>query len=232
MTRSSQRHSAAARRIYEILRSDIALGRLHPRERLIEADLAEQFQSNRPAVREALAMLTQIGLVVSVPNKGASVAELGLQELQQIYALRIELEALAAAWIPLPLEPTAIAELEAIQERHDRAIEDRRYREILRLNEVFHVTLNACCGNRHLEEMIALMADRGLMARYSAAMDETYLAAVRADHWEIIEAIRAEDRERLVAVLRVHNGRGRDWYSARLRQRGEGRGPEALRRAG
>lgn len=232
MTKPGQRHSASARRIYEILRSDIALGRRHPRERLIEADLAEQFRSNRPAVREALTMLAQIGLVVSVPNKGASVAELGLRELQQIYGLRIELEALAAAWIPLPLDATALAELESIQERHDRAIEDRRYREILRLNEVFHATLNAHCGNRHLEEMIALMADRGLTARYSAAMDEAYLAAARADHWEIIEAIRAGDRDRLVAAMRVHNGRGRDWYSARLKQRGEEPGPEALKRAG
>lgn len=217
----NQRISAAARQIYETLRSDIALGRLHPRERLVEADLAEQFRSNRPAVREALSMLTRTGLIRYAPNKGMSVAELDLDELEQIYRMRIELEALAASWLPLPFPADALAELEAIQAEHSRAVEERRFREIVRLNEAFHAALNARCGNRHLEEMIELMAGRGLLARYSASMDQAYLAAVREDHWAIVDALRACDRERLVVVMRRHNGRGLEWYSARLRQRAE-----------
>jgi len=228
MKNTNQRASASARMIFESLKSDIALGRLHPRQRLIEAELVEQFKSNRPAVREALSMLTQIGLIVYVPNKGVSVAELDLDELQQIYRMRIELEALAAAWMPLPFPPSALAELQAIQEKHSRAVEEGRYRDILRLNEQFHATLNAQCGNHHLEEMIELMASRGMLARYSAMMDQAYLIAVRDDHWAIIDAIRMEDRKRLVSMMRLHNSRGRDWFSMQLRKRNEQIGAETL----
>jgi len=211
--------SASAELVFRNLKADISLGRLHPRERLVEAELVERFQSHRPAVREALGMLAQLGLVVHTPNKGASVAELTLDELTKIYEMRIELEDLAAKWIPLPLPQEAIDELAEILREHSEAIDNTRYREIFRLDELFHQRLNAHCGNPHLEEMIDLMSDRGLLARWSADMTPEFLAEVREEHNEILDAIKACDRPRLVATMHAHNVRGIDWFSKSIRQR-------------
>ncbi len=218
---NKQRISSSAKFIFESLKTDIALGRFHPRERLIEKELVERFKSHRPAVREALSLLTQIGLIVHVPNKGVSVAELSLEELTKIYEMRIELEDLAARWIPLPLSQDAIGKLEDIQKDHGEAVANRRFREIFRLDMLFHSTLNSHCGNHHLEEMIDLMSTRGLLARYSAMMDAQFLAEVRDEHVAIIDAIKAADRDRLVAVMHAHNVRGIDWFSARIREQSE-----------
>lgn len=211
--------SSSAEFIYKSLKADISLGRLHPRERLVESELVERFNSHRPAVREALGMLSQLGLISHVPNKGASVAELNLNELTMIFEMRIELECLAASWIPLPLPQAAIDELTQILEDHSVAIDNTRYREIFRLDILFHNQLNKHCGNPHLEEMIDLMSDRGLLARFSAEITSEFLNEVRDEHEEILDAIRACDQERLVSTMRTHNVRGIDWFSKSIRER-------------
>ena len=211
--------SDSAEFIFRSLKADISLGRLHPRERLVEAELVERFQSHRPAVREALGMLTQLGLVVHVPNKGASVAELNLDQLTKIYEMRIELECLAASWLTLPLPQSDVDELAQILRDHSDAIENTSYREIFRLDELFHNRLNAHCGNPHLEEMIELMSDRGMTARWSAEMTPEFLNEVRNEHIEILDAIKACDRDKLVTTIRAHNIRGIDWFSKSIRER-------------
>ena len=220
--RTNSRMSSSARFVFDTLKSDIALGRLNPRERLVEAELVQRFQSNRPAVREALSELTGLGLVEHVPNKGARVTEITLPQLEQIYQMRVELENLAMQWLPLPVSPQWLDELRQIQNHHSQAVADLKYREIFRLDMLFHSTLNAQCGNPHLEEMIDTMSNRGLLARYSAFMDRPFLEEVRDEHLAIIDAIAAEDRQKLMAVMRAHNERGLTWFTSHLaRQTGE-----------
>ena len=214
--RSQSRMSASARAIFQVLKSDIALGRLNPRERLIEAELVDRFQSNRPAVREALGELTKMHLVEHIPNKGVRVTEVSLPELKQIYQMRIELEELAAKWLPLPLPDDQLSKLEEVQVQHSQAVADLDYREIFRLDELFHDTLNANCGNPYLDEMIDIMSARGVLARYSAFMDQSFLEEVRDEHLAIIDAIRSEERPRLISVMRAHNQRGLTWFSAHI----------------
>ena len=217
--RTNRPISESAEFIFRSLKADISLGRLHPRERLVEAELVERFKSHRPAVREALGMLAQLGLVVHIPNKGASVAELSLDELTKIYEMRIELECLAASWIPLPMPQASFDELAQILREHSDAIDNMRYREIFRLDELFHNRLNAHCGNPHLQEMIELMSDRGMTARFSAEMTPEFLNGVRDEHMQILDAIRTCDRERLVSTMRAHNVRGIDWFAKSIRER-------------
>src|SRR5271165_3915302 len=64
-----------ARRIEE----DIVLGRRHPRERLIELDLCDLFQTHRGDVRLALFELERKGLIERIPNRGAMVRGLAPQ---------------------------------------------------------------------------------------------------------------------------------------------------------
>ncbi|MFM1604794.1 MAG: GntR family transcriptional regulator [Porticoccaceae bacterium] len=208
----------SAENIFMNLKADISLGLLHPRERLIEAELVERFNSHRPAVREALAMLTKLGLVVHVPNKGASVAELNVNEVTKIFEIRIELESLAASWITLPLSKAAIDELEQILKKHSSAIDNNDYREIFRLDVLFHSQINVHCGNNHLEEMIDLMSDRGLLARWSVQMTPKFLKERLKEHEDILNAIRTCDQERLITIMRAHNTIGLDWFIKSIRE--------------
>ena len=212
-------HSASATHIFNALKLEIALGILHPKQRLIESELVEKFASHRPAVREALGMLAQVGLVVQTPHKGSAVAELTRDKLEKIYQMRIELECLAVAWMTLPLAEQQMTQIKKTFEAHAEALHDRHFKDIFRLNAQFHQQINQHCGNPHLEEMIEVMSARGLLARFSTAMTHEFLCDVERDHLEIVQAMEACDRQRLVSVMHRHNVRGRDWYAAAIEQR-------------
>src|SRR5271154_2262272 len=97
--------------IVERLEEDIVLGRLHPRERLIEDELIDRFRATRHLVRQALMELDRIGLIERVPNRGAMVRSYTVEEVEQLYELRGLLESEAAERIELPLDGKALAEI-------------------------------------------------------------------------------------------------------------------------
>ena len=63
----------AATIIAKRIEEDIVLGRRQPRERLVEQDLCDLFQTHRGDVRLALFELEKKGLVERIPNRGAMV---------------------------------------------------------------------------------------------------------------------------------------------------------------
>ena len=62
------------------------LGRLRPRERLVEDELMARFGAKRHAVRAALAALDRAGLVTLRRHRGAAVREYGAEEIEELYA--------------------------------------------------------------------------------------------------------------------------------------------------
>ena len=59
---------------YRTLREAILKGELKPGERLMELQLASKLGVSRTPIREAIRMLEQEGLAVTVPRRGAEVA--------------------------------------------------------------------------------------------------------------------------------------------------------------
>jgi len=201
-----------------VIEEEIVLGWLQPRERLVEEDLAARYGVKRHAVREAIFALERIGLVERVPNKGAVVRMLRAVDVEQIYAVREALEALAATLIPLPAADL-IARLEEVQKRHSAAVENDDARAAFRANMDFHDTLFGACGNPHLAEAIRSFAQKVHGVRSYTAGGPAYLARSREEHMVMIEALRAGDRERLVRLCKQHLGPSRDIYIAMLARR-------------
>lgn len=70
--------------------------RLQPGERIREVELATAFTVSRATIREALRILQQRGLVRIVPQRGATVTQLSLAELQNLFEIRSVLLGLAS----------------------------------------------------------------------------------------------------------------------------------------
>src|SRR5258706_2861184 len=96
------------------LRQAIIEGRFFPNERLVEEDLVRRFGGTRAAVRLALAVLEQQGLVVRERNRGARVRLVTEREAIEIIEIRAMLEALVARHAALR---ATSADLEALQSR-------------------------------------------------------------------------------------------------------------------
>jgi DNA-binding GntR family transcriptional regulator len=189
-----------AKRIEE----DIVLGRRLPRERLVEQDLCDLFETHRGDVRLALFELEKKGLVERIPNRGALVRGLTPQEVMEIYAVREELEVMAVRIIPFPVHGKAIERLEQLQRQHTSAVAAGDLLTVFYSNLSFHRVLYGLCGNACLIETIDLLAQKVYGIRsYSNAFPEQ-LDRARRDHLEMIKALRGSRRDDLVALTRRH----------------------------
>jgi DNA-binding GntR family transcriptional regulator len=83
--------------LLETLRQAILVGDLLPGERLVEGDLAQRFGASRGAVREALTLLDNEGLVIRQANRGAWVRTVSVDETIEFTEVRAVLEGLCAA---------------------------------------------------------------------------------------------------------------------------------------
>ena len=189
-----------AKRIEE----DIVLGRRQPRERLIEQDLCDQFQTHRGDVRLALFELEKKGLVGRIPNRGALVRGLTPKEVQEIYAVREKLEVMAVGIIPFPVAAADIGRLEELQRRHSAAIAAGDLLTAFYSNLSFHQVMFGLCGNACLIETIDLLAQKVYGIRSYANAFPSVLDRARQDHLDMIQALRDSHREELVALTRRH----------------------------
>lgn len=82
-------------RTVALLREAIVSGAIKSGEQIVEGKIAQQLGVGQGLVREALIELEHQGFVQRTPFSGTQVTELTLQDAQQIYEVRIELEPLA-----------------------------------------------------------------------------------------------------------------------------------------
>lgn len=82
--------------VVEALRAAIASHEIAPGSRLREQQVAEEFGIPRSKVREVFTVLEARGLIHRIPNRGAVVVQLGIDELVDIYDVREVLEGACA----------------------------------------------------------------------------------------------------------------------------------------
>lgn len=78
--------------IYHELKKKIIIGSLKQRQRIVELDIAKQFQCSQAPVREALQKLEEEGLVESIPYTGTFVTEIFYDEIKELFDYRRQIE--------------------------------------------------------------------------------------------------------------------------------------------
>jgi DNA-binding GntR family transcriptional regulator len=97
--KTSRSRVSATERVEQHIRQCIYSGRLRPRERLIEEDLAKQLNCSRGPVREALLRLERDGLIVTVPRRGTFIHDISTESIEVIFSMRGKLEALCVRYL-------------------------------------------------------------------------------------------------------------------------------------
>jgi DNA-binding GntR family transcriptional regulator len=142
------------------LRDAIVTGYFKPGERLVEGTLCELMSVSRTSVREALRRLEAERLIVIVPNRGPSVADITWEEAEQIYQVRALLEGEAAAMFAQRATPADIKKMRKALDAFAEAAADDNPIGRLDATGQFYDVLLAGCGNRIIREMLD-----GLVAR-------------------------------------------------------------------
>ena len=184
--------------LVDSIRQAIIFGRLRPRERLVEEELAERFNASRHLVRSALSTLDQMGLVARRPNRGVVVCDFSVEEIEEIYEMRAILQGEAARRIPLPAPRSLITQLEAIHAKYSENVDKLELKAACTLNNLFHETMFGACNNRYLTETIQKFWTRTTAIRCYAIGDPELLQQSRREHRAMIDAIKEGNREELV----------------------------------
>ena len=188
----------------ERLRRLILDGQLVPGTTLRLSPLAASLGVSVMPVREALRRLEAEGLVVLTPRRGATVAELSVEDAEETYALRVALESLCAGRAAERLTDADIVELERLFERMESAEKSADLGAFIDADHAFHSYLYAVSGRSRLTRMISELQDRSrryLPSLYEAwQMVEDPLDA----HRPLLAAIQARDAARVEALTREH----------------------------
>lgn len=201
---ANHRHRTLSAAIAEKLRQSILDGSYPAGAQLRQDALAESHAVSRIPVREALFQLEAEGLVRLVPHKGAVVSELSLDEINDVFDLRVLLEPrLLAASMP-HFSGADFTTLTAIEIDFERAIAARDIGRWGALNADLHMALY-----RHANQPRTLSIVAGLLQtsdRYTRVQLSRAAAMERAqsEHGMLIELCRSGALEDACDFLRAH----------------------------
>ena len=142
-------HSATLR---EQIEEMIAVGVYKPGQHLDETELAARFGVSRTPIRETLIQLASMGLVVIRPRRGAIVAELGPQQLVEMFEVMSELESTCGRLAARRMTPEEQKALLAAHEACQAAMQAHEPDDYYYKNEVFHEAIYAGSHNQFLIE--------------------------------------------------------------------------------
>jgi DNA-binding GntR family transcriptional regulator len=192
--------------IAERLREAILNGYFGPGERLPEEQLAKTMGVSRGPVREALAKLAREGLIVIRRNRGAFVAQLSSEDLDEVYTLRVAIERLAVERCVANASESDIDELQGVINRIAELMErGLTEQEAAALDLEFHDIIYRSGQHRRLYSTWTTLRPQIhvlLLNRNVAHVDFRNL--VVPAHQEIVDAIRARDLERTMQITMEH----------------------------
>ena len=213
-----------SQQIYDELRGRILRLEMSPGVDLNENDLVEEFGVSRTPVREALIRLASDGFVSVLPNRGARVMPLDIDEVPELFeALELCMRA-TTRWAAVRRTEENLEELRRLSHAFAAAAEADDYFAMSEVNKDFHMSVAKCGGNRFVSKLYEiLLSDSLRLANLSlgSAIDtvnsyKEYFAEIVTQHERMIDLIATRDadgadelagdhartfRDRLVAYL-------------------------------
>lgn len=194
--------------VLEHLRSGVMQGRYAPGQRLIEADLTRELGVSRGPLREAFRRLSAEGVVEIVPHRGALVRRLTLQEMKELFQIRVGLETLAAQLAAEAMHDPLVRarferEIEPIWDESPRIAGPNYIDE----NHRFHDAITQASGNEQLLRLTRQLRLTVLMYQLVSTLKPENIAASVTEHRLIAQAILNGDGDAAQHHVRSHLNR-------------------------
>jgi DNA-binding GntR family transcriptional regulator len=188
--------------VVAILREEILTGRLQGGEPVREQDVAERLGVSRTPVREAVGRLVAEGLLIKDGNRTAHVFRPSLEELLEIYEIRIPLESLAARLACESPRDGFLAELRAAGRALSRA---RAGVDWSGRHEEFHMCLARGSGRPRLVSLVhTLRVQSEPYVRFAVTVDDDLLHRAEQDHVAIVQLAEAGDGRGMERLVKKH----------------------------
>lgn len=190
--------------LLERLRQMIVDGALAPGAKVPEKELCERFGVSRTPLREALKVLASEGLVTLTPNRGAMVADLTREDLEEVFPVMAALEAVSGEMACTNITDDEVAEIRRLHEKMIGYYNARDLSGYFRINQQIHELILKAARNPTLTSLYRSLAGRIRQARYLANMSRSRWAQAVDEHGQMIEALEVRDGARLAGILKSH----------------------------
>lgn len=190
------------------LRTSILCGQIKPGTPLREVALAEELQVSRNTIRESARILGAEGLVHYVMNHGIVVADVSVEDLDEIYAARYVVEQAGVDALIESRDSATLRKLSQIVRDLEVATTKKQTFKILESDRDFHLTLVSSTANSRLRRFYEQMQQEQRLALSLAENSSHRLGRTEDDHRLLLEAIESGNRSRARAELQRHLKRG------------------------
>lgn len=202
--------------IAEELKRLIYAGAHKPGERLNEAALALRMGTSRGPIREAIRILTGLGIVTAVPNKGVFVRQISVREMLEIYDLRALVFGFAAERAVEHIDEESRQSFERLLAQMDAACSAEDGNLYYELNLQFHALVLILSHNQRAHQAYDDYVKELHLFRRMYFNAPGNMRRSNAEHRKIYEAIAKGGKAKAKTVAERHVLSGRQRLLATL----------------
>jgi len=190
--------------IYQTLRDRIVYLTYSPGERLALGALCKEFGVSSTPLREVLIRLESEGLVRLVPGIGAFASEISLQNLRDVFEVRLHLLSQVGRLAAQRASDEEIATMRGLIKNFE--IEKDR-QVLLMLDSQFHDLINTATKNACLPKILANLRCQLMRLWHFIAEDTAYPATFAGDFAGLVSALEKRNGQKAAALLVKHSMR-------------------------
>jgi DNA-binding GntR family transcriptional regulator len=202
--KAAQSGTRAKERVVEGVREAILQGEMSPGQRLVEAELVDMFGVTRGSVRSAIDDLAAEGLLEKIPNRGARVRRVSVEEAIAILECRAVLEGLIAARAAERVDERQAERLAAIGRSMKDAVETGEVMSYSRLNSRLHALVDEIGDQPVASGLIQRLRSQIVRHQFQLSLRPGRPQVSLGQHLAIIDAVLARDPRRAERAARDH----------------------------
>ena len=189
---------------YAALRRDILSCKLLPGALVTEGELMTAYGFGKNSCRIALTRLAHDRLIFARPRRGYQVAPITLKDVEEVFALRVQLEPMAARLAVGRVDTALLHGLEAACRDEYAIPAPRRIDKFMDANKQFHLAIVHATGNERLTRTLSALMDE--MSRLVALgfNVQRVRPEIRHDHNSLIKAFEDHDEKAAETIARRH----------------------------
>lgn len=190
--------------IVEEIRFRIVNRELPPGAKIVEMDLAKEFETSRAPVREALRQLENEGLVEYIRNAGCSVKNISMEDVYEIYLMRSSYEILAVQIMDGKIPAKTIENMEEILDKM-KALDVEHYQDVFKLDNALHAELVLMVNLPRLYKAWEVLNYGNVTTSRTKNLIKKQIVERQFNrHKDIVDACRAGDCKKLCTLISEH----------------------------
>lgn len=190
---------------YHSIKKMIFNGYFKPGDRIVETQLAKDFNVSKSPIREAIRILEKEGLVIVDEKSRVIVYKPTKKDVEEVYFCRMALESFAVNVATKQATDDDILDLEDVLNKTEQAIQSNEEDDtIISLNEMFHRTIINQTNNLRLRKQIDDLKSLIYFFRILNFQGDSRSTVILEQHREVFSLIKAKEPEKAAKAMIKH----------------------------